>query len=293
MKSLISIATVACFFVMLNNIELTAQTTNQMPMNHLQELKDIIMAQNQKTDSILFATRGVSNVCCEDVFLIIPEDQSNPGYKVNLPLGVNLKPIMEGWITGAPTTMPLTGLGDATGCATLCGDQLITDWHLTGGSIFGVNITYGNFTAFEAENTGDFIFIGRTQEGCFVVDVGKVTCDADTVFLTDPNSTATLQLDICESLTTQLQATSLTDLSNVTFDLAIAPNPTSTIVKVLLDEEGQGMFEKIQVVSMTGHVLLETTNMEVNISTLPSATYIARIVFQKSLVVNQPFVKIN
>lgn len=278
-----------CLFVF--NTELMAQNTNQMPMNHLQELKDIIRAQNQKTDSILFATKGVSSVGCEDVFLIIPEDINNPGYKVNLPRNVNLKPIFENWITGTPTTMPLTGLGDATGCATLCGNQLITDWELTGGLIFGVNITYGSFTAFEAKNTGDIIVFGRTDEGCFVVDVGRVTCDADTVFLTDPNSTATLQLDICESLATQLQATSLTDLSNVTFDLIVAPNPTATKVEVLLDADGQSVFEKLQIVSMNGQVLLESTNTEINVSELPATMYIARIIFQKGLVVNQPFVK--
>jgi hypothetical protein len=147
---------------------------------------------------------------------------------------------------------------------------------------------------------GEYLLVGVTKNGFGVretFEVSKCVPNTvyinliDTVYLTNPSSVATLQLDICEDLAAQLQATSLSDLSNVTFDLTVAPNPTANAIKVLLDAEGMSVFEKIQVVSMTGQILLETTDAEINVSELPTATYIARIVFQKNLTVNQPFVK--
>lgn len=261
---------------------------------------------------------------CTQTFLLVPEDPQKPGFKKDLPLGVDLKPLLQSYITNGTKKFLLSGVGDAIGCDAFCASQALTDWHLKG-QLFGWDIAWGRLDTIVAKQPGKYIIVGYTQEGCAVVETFYVAPDCsnsgnvvkDTIYvtntitirdtvkvteivtvidtITDPNSVATTSLEVCEELGELITVTSLQDLSNLGIEVTVSPNPTADRVRLNMNQETHDQFEKIDLYSSSGQFVLSSSETEITISELPTGMYQAVLFFKKGLTVkvNRAILKVD
>lgn len=253
---------------------------------------------------------------CSKVWLIVPEDQNNKGFKINLPLGVDLKPILEGfiWNVPAPKKLNTMFIGKATNCQTSCTPQVSAY-----GSPQGTNVAAfmdgGVYSSYTIERSGKYIVIGNVN-GCYVAETFYVACPKDTVHKTtviekivekydtiivkktdtltviDKNSKANLEIDICETLASQIQLTKIEDLSNINFDIIISPNPVSEQITLILDENERNSYKGMEIFSLNGNLLRTTLQDKISITDIEPGTYLARLIFTKGVSVSIKFVKL-
>lgn len=179
---------------------------------------------------------------CTNTFLIIPPDPQKPGFKNDLPLGVDIKPLLQSYITQGTKKFLLSGVGDAIGCDAFCASQALTDWRLNG-QLFGFDIAWGRLDSIIAEQPGKYIIVGYTTEGCAVVETFVVACNG-----TATSNIVSQKLDITiyfEPVTTG------TNNNSNDVELIMRPNPVQETLNI--DLKGQyGTNVSMTIIGMDG-----------------------------------------
>lgn len=187
---------------------------------------------------------------CSNTFLIIPPDPNKPGFKKDLPLGVDLKPLLQSYITNGSKKFLLSGVGDAIGCDAFCASQALTDWHLRG-QLFGWDVVWGRLDTITAKQPGKYIVVGYTQEGCAVVETFVVACAG-----TGTSNIVSQKLDITiyfEPVTTG----TINNSNDV--ELIVRPNPVQETLNI--DLKGQYGNVSMTIIAMDGKIIVSNQKL--------------------------------